>query len=144
MKHSDTHHNISDEESTSAVVPNIPIIPADDKPKPNRKRPVHLHLWATEEEAALIRQRMSDASMVSLSAYIRRMAISGYHVNVDLTNVRELVTLLKRCSNNLNQYARRAHETRSVYEADIEDLRQQFNTFWDAANGILQGLARIK
>jgi len=112
--------------------------------KPNRKRNVHFHLWATEEEAALIHQRMASAGVVSLSAYLRKMAIDGYHINVDLTDVRELVSLLRRCSNNLNQIAKRANETRSIYEADIEDLCQQYDKLWDAANGILAGLAKIK
>ena len=112
--------------------------------KPNRKRSVHFHLWATEEEAALIRKRMADSGMTSLGAYFRKMAISGYHVNLDLTDVRELVMLLRRCSNNLNQIVKRANETRSIYEADIEDLRRQYDRLWDAANGILTGLAKIK
>ena len=64
--------------------------------------------------------------------------------NFDLSDVRELVSLLRRCSNNLNQIAKRANETRSIYEADIEDLRRRYDTLWEAANGILTGLARIK
>jgi len=114
------------------------------KAQPNRKRAVHFNFWATEEEAALIRQRMADAGVVNLGAFIRKMAIDGYHVNLDLTDVRELVSLLRRCSNNLNQYVKRANETRSIYEADIEDLRRQYDTLWSAANGILEGLTKIK
>jgi len=45
---------------------------------------------------------------------------------------------------NLNQYVKRANETRSIYEADIKDLRQQYDTLWEAANGILQGLMKLK
>ncbi|MCL2853778.1 MAG: plasmid mobilization relaxosome protein MobC [Defluviitaleaceae bacterium] len=111
---------------------------------PNRKRTVHFNFYTTVEEAALIRERMASSGIVNLSAYLRKMAIDGYHVTLDLTDVRELVSLLRRCSNNLNQIAKRANETRSIYEADIEDLRQQYDKLWDAANGILEGLARIK
>ena len=109
-----------------------------------RTKTVHLNFYASEEEAALIRQRMKDSGVTNLSAYLRKMAIDGYHVNLDLTDVRELVSLLRRCSNNLNQYVKRANETRSVYAADIEDLRRQYDTLWSAANGILEGLAKIK
>ena len=112
--------------------------------QPNRKRPVHFNFWASEEEAALIRQRMVDAGITSLGAFFRKMSIDGYHINLDLSDVRELVSLLRRCSNNLNQYVKRANETRSIYEADIEDLRRQYDTLWEAANGILAGLAKIK
>ena len=112
--------------------------------KPNRKRAVHFNFFTTEEEAALIHERMAASHIINLSAYLRKMAIDGYHINVDLTGVRELVSLLRRCSNNLNQYVKRAHETHSIYETDIEDLRKQYNTLWEAANGILAGLAKIK
>lgn len=112
--------------------------------KPNRKRAVHFHFWADEEEATLIRERMASAGVTSLGAYMRKMAIDGYHINVDLSDVRELVSLLRRCSNNLNQIAKRANETRSIYEADIEDLRHQYDSLWEVANGILTGLAKIK
>ena len=114
------------------------------KKKAKRKRNIHLHFCVDEEENNLIRKRMSDAGITSLGAYFRKMSIDGYHINVDLTDVRELVSLLRRCSNNLNQYVKRAHETHSIFEADIEDLRQQYNTLWEVANGILTGLAKIK
>lgn len=112
--------------------------------KPNRKRDVHFHFWADEEEATLIRERMASAGVTGLGAYMRKMAITGYHVNIDMSGVNELLSLMKRCSNNLNQLAKRANETRNIYESDIEDLRSQFNTFWDAANEIITGLAKIK
>lgn len=112
--------------------------------KPNRKRAVHYHFWADEEEAALIRDRMERAGVTGFGAFARKMIIDGYHINVDLTEVKELVSLLRRCSNNLNQIAKRANETRSIYEADIEDLRRQYDTLWEAANGIITGLAKIK
>ena len=112
--------------------------------KPNRKRNVHFNFYTSEEEAALIRERMADTRITSVSGYLRKMAINGYHINLDLSDVRELVSLLRRCSNNLNQYVKRAHETHSIYEADIEDLRQQYDKLWETANGILAGLTKIK
>jgi hypothetical protein len=112
--------------------------------KPNRKRNVHFHLWATEEEAALIRKRMADAGITSLGAYFRKMAIDGYHINIDLTAIRELTSLMRRYGNNLNQYARKANETGSIYASDIEDLRMQLDKLWEGVNGILHGLAKIK
>jgi len=115
----------------------------DDK-QPGRKRHVHFNFWASEEEAALIRQRMADAGVTGLGAYFRKMAIEGYHINIDLSDVRELVSLLRHCSNNLNQIVKRANETRSIYAADVEDLKRQYDTLWEAANGILAGLAKIK
>jgi len=118
--------------------------PKTEPRKPNRKRAVHFNFFTTEEEAALIHERMATSRIINTSAYLRKMAIDGYHINVDMTDIKELVSLLRRCSNNLNQYVKRANETRSIYEADIKDLRQQYDTLWEAANGILEGLMKLK
>lgn len=114
------------------------------KASTGRKRNVHFHLWATEEEAALIKERMAATGITSFGAFARKMLIDGYHVNIDLSDVREMVTLLRRCSTNINQIAKRANETRSVYAQDAEDLRRQYDALWEAANKILTGLSKIR
>ena len=112
--------------------------------KENRTRSEHFHFWANEEEATLIRERMAAVGVTGFGAYARKMLIDGYHVNIDLSDVREMVTLLRRCSSNINQIAKRANETRSIYAEDVDDLRQQYDSLWGAANQILTGLAKIK
>ena len=74
-----------------------------------RRRPVHLHVMVSEEELALIRERMAEAGVRNLGAYVRKMALNGYVLHVDLSPVRELVSLQRRCSNNLNQVAIQAN-----------------------------------
>jgi len=111
--------------------------------KGNRsKRSVRMEFVVSEQEAALIKERMERLGIANLSAYLRKAAIDGYIIYLDLSDVRELIKLLRICSNNLNQYARRANETGSVYAADIEDLRTRMDGLWDAANKILRGLAQ--
>lgn len=112
--------------------------------KENRRRAVHFHLWANEEEAALIRARMEATGITSFGAFARKMMIDGYHINIDLSDVREMVVLLRRCSVNINQIAKRANETRSIYAEDVNDLHRQYDLLWEAANQILAGLAKIK
>ena len=112
--------------------------------KKSRQRPIQLALWASEEEAALIRERMEAAGIRNFSAFARKMLIDGYHINLDLTDVHEMVVLLHRCSSNVNQIAKRANETRNIYAEDLADLRRQYDLLWEAANKILAGLAKIK
>ena len=85
----------------------------------NEKRDVQLHILASEKEVSLIKERMNLIGVSNLSAYLRKVAIDGYIINLDLKEVRELIRLLRICSNNLNQYTRKANETGSVYAADI-------------------------
>ena len=60
---------------------------------------------------------------------------------LDLSDVHEMVSLLRRCSNNLNQYAKRANETGSIYASDIEDLQERLDKLWNTACGILNALS---
>jgi len=110
----------------------------------NRKRNVQLHFMVTQREKELIQAKMAQLSTRNMGAYLRKMAIDGYVVKLDLSDVRELVSLLRRCSNNLNQLTRRAHETGNIYKADIEDLRQNYDRIWDTARKILTGLSDIR
>ena len=87
------------------------------------KKEEELKVRISPEDKARIRSKMEEAGILNMSAYVRKMALDGICVKLDLADVRQLIVLLQRCSTNLNQYAKRANETGSVYAADIEDLR---------------------
>ena len=110
-----------------------------------RKEPrsVQLHFVVSEPEAELIKERMAELGITNLSAYLRKMAVDGYIVHLDMSEIREMTRLLRFCSNNLNQYAKRAHESGNVYAADIDDLRTRLDELWEAADGLLRGFANI-
>ncbi|MBQ1437606.1 MAG: plasmid mobilization relaxosome protein MobC [Ruminococcus sp.] len=91
----------------------------------SEQRKTMLHLYASKQETEMIRQRMAELGIVSMSAYLRKMAIDGYIIQLDMTEIRELTRLLSICSNNLNQYVKRANETGRIYAADIEDLSER-------------------
>lgn len=110
----------------------------------NRKRPIILRCPVTAEERTLIEQKMAQLQTKRIGAYLRKMAIDGFVVNLELPELGELVSLLRRSSNNLNQLTRRVHETGRIYDADMEDLRQGQERLWDAAQKILTSLAKIQ
>ena len=110
----------------------------------NLQRQVQLKFRVTPEERALIEQKMAQLGTTNMAAYLRKMAIDGFVVNLELPELGELVSLLRRSSNNLNQLTRRVHETGRIYDADLEDLRQGQERLWDAAQKILTSLAKIQ
>jgi len=110
---------------------------------PKRQRGVRFHVTATEEEAAEIRARMAEMGIMNMGAYARKMMIDGYHITLDLSDVREMVRLLKNATSNINQIAKRANETRNIYAADLEDLRRQYHSLWGGVNKMLSGLAKL-
>ena len=90
-----------------------------------------------------IRRRMAEAGIRNMSAYVRKMAIDGFIDNLDLSDVKELVRLLRYCSNNINQYAKKANETGSIYQSDIYDIKRRQERLWAMANEIMERLAAI-
>ena len=112
--------------------------------KPNRQREVQLKFRVTPEERDLIEKKMEQLGTTNMAAYLRKMAIDGYAVNLELPELREMISLLRRSSNNLNQLTRRVHETGRFYDADLEELRQSYDGLWDAAQKILSSLAKIQ
>lgn len=109
-----------------------------------RKRDIQLKVRVTPEERAMIEAKMAQLGTTNMAAFMRKMAIDGYVVKLDLPELRELVSLLRYSSNNLNQLTRRVHETGRVYVADMEDILQNQERIWQAASGILSQLAAIK
>ena len=109
----------------------------------HRKRTVQLHFMVTEHERELIRQKMAQFGTNNLGVYLRKMAIDGYIVKLELPELSELLSLLRRTSNNVNQVARRVHETGNVYRTDLEDILQKQQQLWDGVNEILSRLGGI-
>lgn len=108
-----------------------------------RKRNVQLHFMVTEHERNLIDIKMEQLGTKNMGAYLRKMAVDGYVIHLDLSDIGELVTLLSRTSNSLNQLTKRVHETGNIYGEDIEALRESYNKLWDTADEILSRISAI-
>lgn len=107
-----------------------------------RKRNIHLHVMVTQDEFNIIHQRMAEAGIANAGAYIRKMALNGYVLNVDLAPVRELVSLQRRCANNLNQVAIHAN-TYGVYPSEIAALQKDYVELWGRVSDVLKQLAAV-
>ena len=71
------------------------------------------------EEVEIMHNRMKEAGVQNMSAYIRKMALNGYVIIPKWPDLDQVISLHSRISNNLNQYARKANETGKLYEEDI-------------------------
>ena len=109
----------------------------------NRKRPIQVKFFVDEKEQALIKKKMEHAGIENMSAYIRKMALDGYCLNLDLPQLRRMAYLLQNCSNNLNQVAKRANENGKIYSADLADLRTRLDELISIGKQILTKLASL-
>lgn len=104
---------------------------------------MNLMFWVSPHENELIRRKMAQLGTDNLSAYLRKMAIDGLIVKLDMPELREMISLLRRCSNNLNQLAKRMNESGRAYDIDIKEAQSQLERLWTMANAILTKLAGI-
>lgn len=108
-----------------------------------RVRSVPIYVWVRPEELETIRDRMAEAGIQNLSAYVRKMALKGYVLHVDLSDIRELVSLQRRCANNLNQVAIQANTYGGIYPEEIATLQKDYAALWGPLSDLLKKLSAV-
>ena len=109
----------------------------------NRTRDVQLNFRVSKHELELIEKKMSQVGTKNREAYLRKMAIDGIVVNLEIPEMKELLSLMRYTSNNINQLTRRVHETGRIYDADLEDILQKQDALWTGMKEILTQLGKI-
>ena len=109
----------------------------------NRKRNIMVRFRVTPEEKSMIEEKMMQVGTSNMEAYLRKMSIDGYILKLDLPELKEMISLLRRSSNNLNQIAKRMNQTGRLYGEDMEDILQNQERLWQAANTILARLSAL-
>ena len=104
----------------------------------NEGRTIGLYTKVSPEEKEVIDQQMALLGTMNLRAYLRKMAVDGYVVQLDMSSVMEMVKLLRSISSNVNQIARRCNSTRNLYAQDVEDLRLGYTEVWQGINDLLK------
>lgn len=96
----------------------------------NRKRNVHIIVRVTEEERALIEEKMKQIPTVNLSAYARKMLIDGYIIFLDMQEVKRHTAQLQKIGVNINQIAKRVNETGAIYGDDMCEVKRVMEEVW--------------
>lgn len=107
------------------------------------ERSKYIHIRVTPEEVDRIKARMEEAGIRSMTAYLLRMALNGFVIVMDLSDLKEILRLLQISGNNLNQYAKRANETGSIYREDIEELKNNQKEILQEMRKMLDKLTAI-
>lgn len=108
-----------------------------------RIRSTSVCVWLSPDELAAIKERMSDTGICNLSAYMRKMALNGYVLHVDLAPIKELISLQRRCANNLNQIAIQANTYGGIYPDELKKLQNDYDNLWEPLSDLLQKLSKV-
>lgn len=102
-----------------------------------------INFVVNESEYQLIKDKMDLFGSQNMSAYLRKMAIDGYVINFDIPELDELISSLRRISNNLNQIAKRVNSTSRIYDNEIEEIQNSQTALWEKVNEIVLKLSKI-
>ena len=94
-------------------------------------------------ELRMIQEKMELFGTDNMSAFIRKMVIDGYVVKLEIPELKEILSLLRYSSNNLNQLTKRVHETGRIYDTDLEDIHRSQDRIWTAVEKVVASLAKL-
>ena len=111
---------------------------------PKRNRNVQLNFRVSKAEKEWIEQKMEIAGVINREAYLRKMAMDGCILKLDLQELKEIISLMRRMSNNINQIAKRMNQTGRLYETDIQEIIQNQKRLWDGIRELLSRLTKLQ
>ena len=111
---------------------------------PNRSRSRQVKFWVNEEEYELLQKKMGAAGGVNQGAYIRKMILDGYIVNLDIPELKEIIRLLGPIGNNVNQMARKVNAGGSIYKEDIDEINTRLDQIYKMLIRVMKGLGKIR
>ena len=109
----------------------------------NRTRPIQLKVRVNQQEKEIIQQKMQQLGTTNMGAYLRKMAIDGFVLKLDMAEMKEMLSLMRRISSNINQIAKRTNETGRVYDANLEEIQNQQEELWSAMREVLQKFSAL-
>lgn len=105
---------------------------------------ISMHFWVSQEEYDLILKNMALSGNTNLSAFLRKMAIDGMVIKLDMPEIREMLKLLRRANANINQIAKHLHETGRVYDTDLEEILGYQKEIYKGQNELLTRLVKLQ
>ena len=105
---------------------------------------ISMHFWVSQEEYDLILKNMALSGSTNLSAFLRKMAIDGMVIRLDMPEIKELLKLLRRVNANINQIAKHLHETGRVYDTDLEEILGYQKEIYKGQNELLTRLSKLQ
>lgn len=108
------------------------------------RRNIRISVRLTEEEHRLLKEKMARIGVTNQEAFLRKMALDGLVIKLDLPELKQMISLLRYTSNNINQIAKRLNESGRAYDTDLAEILKKQKQLWQLANDILMKLSRIQ
>lgn len=86
---------------------------------------------------------MREAGTTNMGAYLRKMALDGYILRLDLPALKEMLSQLRYMGNNVNQIAKRANEVGVIDEMDIRGVSKRQERMLEQMARLLEKLSGL-
>lgn len=108
------------------------------------RRSIRISVRLTEEEHRLLKEKMARIGVTNQEAFLRKMALDGLVIRLDLPELKQMISLLRYTSNNINQIAKRLNESGRTYDTDLTEILEKQKQLWGLANEVLMKLSAIR
>lgn len=108
------------------------------------RRSIRISVRLTEEEHRLLKEKMARIGVTNQEAFLRKMALDGLVIKLELPELKQMISLLRYTSNNINQIAKRLNESGRAYDTDLAEILEKQKQLWGLANKILMKLSTIQ
>lgn len=108
------------------------------------RRNIRISVRLTEEEHRLLKEKMARIGVTNQEAFLRKMALDGLVIKLDLPELKQMISLLRYTSNNINQIAKRLNESGRTYDTDLTEILEKQKQLWGLANEVLMKLSAIR
>jgi len=108
------------------------------------KRKIEVKMRLTEDELEILHQRMDDAGINNREHYLRKMALTGYILRLDMSEVRTTLRLISNAVSSINQIAKRTNETRSIYTQDMVQLREDVGSLRAQVSDVMKVFSKVR
>ena len=107
------------------------------------RRNIRISVRLTEEEHRLLKEKMARIGVTNQEAFLRKMALDGYILRLDLPELKEMLSQLRYMGNNVNQIAKRANEVGVIDEMDIRGVSKRQERMLEQMARLLEKLSGL-
>lgn len=86
---------------------------------------------------------MREAGTTNMGAYLRKMALDGYILRLDLPELKGMLSQLRYMGNNVNQIAKKANEVGVIDEMDIRGVSKRQERMLEQMARLLEKLSGL-
>ena len=110
----------------------------------NRKRPIRVRTYLTEEELKMVHKRMAQMGTTNREAYMRKMALDGYILRLEIPELKEYVAMQKVYSKRFNEIAKRVNKTGRLYPEDVAEMKEMVGKLKEQMDLVLTEVNKLK